>query len=62
MNSTIIIRDTAGREFKTSQSIVFTTVLQTVQQVLDEKIAETEVQIDFASWRKGPALRDFFWS
>ena len=49
MNSTIIIRDAAGREFKTSQSIVFTTVLQTVQQVLDEKIAETEVQIDFAS-------------
>jgi len=43
MNSTIIIRDAAGREFKTSQSIVFTTVLQTVQQVLDEKIAETEV-------------------
>ena len=41
MNSTIIIRDAAGREFKTSQSIVFTTVLQTVQQVLDEKIAET---------------------
>ena len=49
MNSTIIIRDAAGREFKTSQSIVFTTVLQTVQQVLDEKIAETEVQINFAS-------------
>ncbi len=49
MNSTIIIRDAAGREFKTSQSIVFTTVLQTVQQVIDEKIAETEVQIDFAS-------------
>lgn len=49
MNSTIIIRDAAGREFRTSQSIVFTTVLQTVQQVLDEKIAETEVQIDFAS-------------
>ena len=49
MNSTIIIRDASGREFKTSQSIVFTTVLQTVQQVLDEKIVETEVQIDFAS-------------
>jgi hypothetical protein len=49
MNSTIIIRDAAGREFKTSQSIVFTTVLQTIQQVLDEKISETEVQIDFAS-------------
>ncbi len=49
MNSSIIIRDAAGREFKTSQTIVFTTVLQTVQQVLDEKIAETEVQIDFAS-------------
>ncbi|GAB1454054.1 hypothetical protein MASR2M47_41100 [Draconibacterium sp.] len=49
MNSTIIIHDAAGREFKTSQNIVFTTVLQTVQLVLDEKIAETEVQIDFAS-------------
>jgi hypothetical protein len=49
MNSTIIIRDAAGREFKTSQSIVFTIVLQTVQQVSDKKIAETEVQIDFAS-------------
>ena len=44
-----IIRDTAGREFKTSQSIVFTTMLQAVRQGLDEKIAETEVQIDVAS-------------
>ncbi len=49
MNSTIIIRDAAGRQFKTSQSIFFTTVLQTIQQVLDEKIAEPEAQIDFAS-------------
>ena len=48
MNSTLIIRDAAGREFKTCQSIFFTTVLHTVQQVLDEKIAETEVKIDFA--------------
>lgn len=60
MNSTIIIRDAAGREFKTSQSIVFTTVLQTVQQVLDEKIAETEVQMDFASLRKGSRIAGLF--
>jgi hypothetical protein len=49
MNSTIIIRNATGQEFKTNRSIVFTTVLQTVQQIPDEKIAETEVQIDFAS-------------
>lgn len=49
MNSTIIIRDAAKREFKTSQSIAFTTVLQTIQQVLDKKIAETEVLINFVS-------------
>jgi len=49
LSSTITIRDSAGREFKTSQNIVFTTVLETVQKVLDEKIAETEEQINFAA-------------
>lgn len=47
LSSSVIIRDSTGREFKTSQNIVFTTVLQTVQKVLDEKINETEEQINF---------------
>jgi hypothetical protein len=49
MSFTVIIRDAAGREFKTSQNIVFSTVLKSIQEVLDEKIAETEEQINFAS-------------
>ncbi len=49
MSSTVIIRDAAGREFKTSQNIVFSTVLKSIQEVLDEKIAETEEQINFAA-------------
>ena len=49
MSSTVIIRDAAGREFKTSQNIVFSTVLKSIQEVLDEKIAETEVQINFVA-------------
>ncbi len=48
LSNTIIIKDAAGREFKTSQNIVFTTVMASVQKVLDEKIAETEEQINFA--------------
>jgi len=47
MSSTVIIRDVAGREFKTSQNIVFSTVLKSIQELLDEKIAETEEQINF---------------
>lgn len=49
MSSTVIIRDAAGREFKTSQNIVFSTVLKSIQEVLDEKIAETEQQINFVA-------------
>lgn len=48
LSSTIIIRDAAGREFKTSQNIVFTTVMASVQKVIHEKITETEEQINFA--------------
>jgi len=47
LSNTIIIKDAAGREFKTSQNIVFTTVMAAVQTVLDEKIGETEEQINF---------------
>lgn len=47
LSSQVIIKDSTGREFKTSQTIVYTTVLGTVQKVLDEKINETEEQINF---------------
>ncbi len=48
LSSTITLKDAAGREFKTSHNLVVTTVLETLQQVLDEKIIEVEAQIDFA--------------
>jgi hypothetical protein len=48
LSSTITLKDAAGREFKTSHNLVVTTVLDTLQQVLDEKIIEVEAQIDFA--------------
>jgi hypothetical protein len=47
LSATIALRDAAGREFKTSHNIVVTTVLETVQNVLDEKITEVEAQINF---------------
>jgi hypothetical protein len=48
LSSTITLKDAAGREFKTSHNLVVTTVLETLQHVLDEKIIEVEAQIDFA--------------
>jgi hypothetical protein len=48
LSSTITLKDAAGREFKTSHNLVVTTVLDTLQKVLDEKIIEVEAQIDFA--------------
>ena len=47
LSATIALKDAAGREFKTSHNIVVTTVLETVQNVLDEKITEVEAQINF---------------
>lgn len=47
LSSTITLKDAAGREFKTSHNLVVTTVLDTLQQVLDEKILEVEQQINF---------------
>ena len=47
LSSTITLRDAAGREFKTSHNLVVTTVLDTLQKVLDEKIGEVEEQINF---------------
>ncbi len=47
LSSTITLKDAAGREFKTSHNLVVTPVLDTLQQVMDEKIAEVEEQINF---------------
>ena len=49
LSSTITLKDAAGREFKTSHNVVVSTVLDTLQQVLNEKIAEVEEQINFAA-------------
>ncbi len=48
LSSTITLKDAAGREFKTSHNVVVTTVLSTLQEVIDEKISEVEEQISFA--------------
>jgi len=48
LSSTITLKDAAGREFKTSHNLVVTTVLSTLQEVLDTKISEVEEQINFA--------------
>jgi hypothetical protein len=45
LSSTVIIRDVTGQEFKTSHNIVIETVLATVLEVLNSKIAEVEQQI-----------------
>ena len=47
LSNAITIKDASGREFKTNQPIVYNAVIKAVQEVLDEKIAETEVQINF---------------
>jgi hypothetical protein len=48
LSSTVIIKDVSGQEFKTSHNIVVETVLKSVQEVLNAKIAEVETQINFA--------------
>ena len=49
LSSTVVIKDVSGQEFKTSHNIVVETVLKTVQEVLDAKIAQVEQQINFVS-------------
>jgi hypothetical protein len=46
LSSTVVIKDVSGQEFKTSHNIVVETVLKTVKEVLDAKIAEVEEQIN----------------
>lgn len=48
LSSTVIIRDVTGQEFKTSHNIVIETVLSTVLEVLNTKIAEFEQKTNFA--------------
>jgi hypothetical protein len=47
MSSTILLRDSAGNEFKTSNSSVITTVIDAMKQILDMKVREVETQINF---------------
>jgi len=47
LSSTITLKNAAGREFKTSHNLVVTTVLNTLQKVMEEKISEVEDQINF---------------
>jgi len=47
LSSTITLKDVSGSEFKTSRNIVVSTVLESVQAVLDQKIVEVEAQINF---------------
>jgi hypothetical protein len=47
LSNAIVIKDSSGREFKTNQPLVYNAVIKAVQEVLDDKIAETEVQINF---------------
>jgi hypothetical protein len=49
LSSTVAIKDVSGQEFKTSHNIVVETVLKTVKEVLDAKIAEVEEQINFVA-------------
>ena len=49
LSSTVVIKDVSGQEFKTSHNIVVETVLKTVLEVLEAKIAEVEEQINFAA-------------
>ena len=48
LNLTIIIKDASGQEFKTSHNVVVETVLSTVRQILNERIADVEKDINFS--------------
>ena len=47
MSSTILLRDSSGNEFKTSNSAVITTVIDEMKRTLDSKVREVETQINF---------------
>ena len=47
LSAQITLRDSTGQEFKTSHSLVVNTVLDTLQNVVNERIRECEQQISF---------------
>ena len=47
MSSTILLRDAAGNEFRTSNSAVITTVIDEMKRTLDVKVREVETLINF---------------
>ena len=49
LSASVMLKDAAGREFKTSNNLVVTTILETVITELDKSIAATEEQINFAA-------------
>lgn len=47
MSSTILLRDSSGNEFKTSNSAVITYVIEEMKRTLDSKVRDCEEQINF---------------
>jgi len=47
LSSTILLRDAAGNEFRTSNSSVITTVIDEMKRTLDAKVREVETLIIF---------------
>jgi len=47
LSSTILLRDAAGNEFRTSNSSVITTVIDEMKRTLDSKVREVETLINF---------------
>ena len=47
LGSAITLKDAAGREVKISHKLFVITVLIILQEILDDKIAEVEEQINF---------------
>ncbi len=47
LSVTLTLQDAAGKTFKTSHNVVVSSVLQTLQNELDDKIVEVEKQINF---------------
>lgn len=47
LSSTILLKDAAGNEFRTSNSSVITTVIDEMKRTLDSKVREVETLINF---------------
>jgi hypothetical protein len=46
LSSTILLKDGAGNEFRTSNSTVITSVIDEMKRTLDMKVHEVEAQIN----------------